>query len=205
MPRTRNRIRRQAGMAGVLAAAVLDECFEQTGYSGGSSPRLRRLPFSRLPNGIGCEINKGTSLPASVEGVPMLELAKHALGAAEAYSVPKPFNVRAVITTQAALYAQVSTAGGSKDPEYVVTLRGRFTCGYCGTAMPTSTTTTNLSTVHVSTMVLQLPIPLANGATTGVAVAVGGPDLATLGRTYNLDPYIRSLAGARFPIGPVPG
>ena len=54
---------------------------------------------------------KAKSLPASVRGVPMLELAKHALGAAEAYSVSKPFNVRAVITTQAALYAQLPTAG----------------------------------------------------------------------------------------------
>ena len=152
----------------------------------------------------GAEPGKGTSLPASVRGVPMLELAKHALGAAEAYSVSKPFNVRAVITTQAALYAQVTTAGGSTDPEYVVTLRGRFTCGYSATAMPASTTTTNPSSVHVSTMVLQLPIPLAYGATKGIAVGVGTPDLAKLGNGYDLDPYIRSLAGMRVPIGPVP-
>ena len=33
----------------------------------------------------GAETTKGASLPASVRGVPMLELAKHALGAAEAY------------------------------------------------------------------------------------------------------------------------
>jgi len=148
---------------------------------------------------------KASSLPATVKGVPMLELAKHALGAAEAYSVSKPFNVRAVITTQAALYAQLPTAGGSTDREYVVTLRGRFTCGYCGAAMPTSTTTTNPATVHVSTMVLELPIPLANGATTGVAVGVGTPDLAKLGHTYNLDRYVKSLAGVKVPIGPVPG
>ena len=51
----------------------------------------------------------------------------------------------------------------------------------------------------------QLPIPLANGATPGVAVAVGAPDLSKLGKTYNLDPYIRSLVGVRVPIGPVPG
>jgi hypothetical protein len=153
----------------------------------------------------GAEPAKGSSLPASVRGVPMLELAKHTLGAAEAYSVSKPFNVRAVITTQAALYAQIQTAGGSTVPEYVVTLRGRFTCGYCGAAMPTSTTTTNPETVHVSTMVLELPIPLANGATTGVAVGVGTPDLAKLGHTYNLDRYVKSLAGVKVPRGPVPG
>ena len=153
----------------------------------------------------GAEPAKSSSLPASVKGVPMLELAKHALGAAEAYSVSKPFNVRAVITTQAALYAQVPTAGGSTDPEYVETLRGRFTCGYCGAAMPTSTTTTNPATVHVSTMVLELPIPLVNGATTGVAVGLGTPDIAKLGHTYNLDRYVKSLAGVKVPIGPVPG
>jgi hypothetical protein len=153
----------------------------------------------------GAEPGKVNSLPASVRSVPMLELAKHALGAAEAYSVSKPFNVRAVITTQAALNAQVPTAGGSTDPEYVVTLRGRFTCGYCGKAMPASTTTTNPSTVHVSTMVLQLPIPLANGATKGIAVGVGTPNLAKLGHTYNLDRYVKSLAGVMVPIGPVPG
>ena len=54
-------------------------------------------------------------------------------------------------------------------------------------------------------MVLQLPLPLARGTTTGVAVGVGTPNLATLGRVYNLDPYIKSLAGVRVPIGPLPG
>ena len=52
-------------------------------------------------------------LPAMVNGVPLLDLAKHALGAAEAYSVSKPVNVRVVVTTQAALYAQVPAAGGA--------------------------------------------------------------------------------------------
>ena len=62
---------------------------------------------------VGCltasaaELAKGTSLPSSVRGVPMHDPAKHPLGAAEAYSVSKPFNVRPMITTQAALYAQV--------------------------------------------------------------------------------------------------
>jgi hypothetical protein len=68
-----------------------------------------------------------------------------------------------------------------------------------------SISTTNPSTVHVSTMVLQLPIPLASGATTGVGVAVGTPDLAKLGHSYNLDRYVKSLAGVKVPIGPVPG
>ena len=113
--------------------------------------------------------HKGTAkssqpLPPIVNDVPVLDLAKHALGAAEAYGVSKPFNVRAVVTTQAALYAQVPAGGGATEPEYVVTLQGRFSCGYCGTATPPSTTTTDPSTVRISTMVLQLPIPLASGA-----------------------------------------
>ena len=156
----------------------------------GSKPPVRQTP---------------NALRASVNGVPLLDLAKRALGAAEAYSVSKPTNVRAVVTTQAALYEQVPVAGGAAKPEIAVTLRGRFSCGYCGTAMPTSTASTDLSTVHISTMVLQLPIPLVPGATTGVAVGVGTPALAKLGHIYDLDPYIASLAGVPVPIGPVPG
>jgi hypothetical protein len=144
-------------------------------------------------------------LPAIVNGVPLLDLAKHALGAAEAYGVSKPFNVQAVVTTEAALHAQFSVAGGATEPEYVVTLHGRFSCGYCGTDIPPSTTTTDSSAVRVSTMVLELPIPLPSGATTGIAVGVGTPDLAKLGHVYDLDPYIKSLAGVSVPRGPLPG
>ena len=149
------------------------------------------------------------ALPAVANGVPLLDLAKHALGAAEAYSVSKPVGIRAVVTTQAALYAQVPAAGGAIGPEYVVVLQGRFSCGACGTSTattaPASTTTTDPLSVRVSTMVLQLPLPLADGATTGVAVGVGTPNMAKLGRVYDLDPYIKSLAGVTVPIGPVPG
>jgi len=143
-------------------------------------------------------------LPAVVNGVPLLDLAKHALGAAEAYSVSKPVNVRAVLTTQAALYAQVPTAGGATGPEYVVMLQGRFTCGSCGRATLTSTTSTDPVSVRVSSMVLELSNPLTSGATKGVAVGVGSPDMAKLGRVYDLDPYIKSLAGVSVPIGPLP-
>ena len=38
-------------------------------------------------------------LPPIVNGVPVLDLAKHALGAAEAYGVLKPRNVWAVVKT----------------------------------------------------------------------------------------------------------
>jgi hypothetical protein len=142
-------------------------------------------------------------LPAIVNNVPLLDLAKHALGAAEAYGVTKPSNVQAVVTTEAALYAQFRATEGATEPEYVVTLRGRFS-GRCGTAIPPSTTTTDLSSVRVSTMVLELPLPLTNG-TTGIAVGVGTPDMTKLGQVYDLDPYIKSLAGVTVPVGPLPG
>ena len=138
------------------------------------------------------------ALPAVVNGVPLLDLAEHALGAAEAYSVSTPLNVQAVVTTQAALYAQVPAAGGSTGAEYVVVLQGRFSSG-----CPPTTTTDPLS-VPVSTMVLELPFPLTAGATTGVAVGVGTPNMAKLGQVYNLGPYIRSLAGVAVRIGPLP-
>jgi hypothetical protein len=144
-------------------------------------------------------------LPAVVNGVPLLALAKHALGATEAYSVSNPMNVRAVVSTQAALYEQFPAAGGTPGPEYVVVLQGHFSCGACGTAVAaTSTTTTNPSTVPVTTMVLELPVPISE-ATNGVAVGVGTPDLSKLGHAYDLDPYIKSLAGVSVPIGPLPG
>jgi hypothetical protein len=161
----------------------------------GSEPKPQAKPTVRRVS---------QALPAVVNGVPLLDLAKHALGAAEAFSVSKPLGVRAVVTTQAALFAQVPAAGGAIGPEYVVVLQGRFSCGYCGTAVPTSTTTTDPSTVHISTMVLELSVPLTSG-TTGLAVGVGTPDLSKLGHISNLDPYIESLAGVSVPIGPVPG
>ena len=165
-----------------------------------SEPKPQAKPTVRKVN---------QALPAVVNGVPLLDLAKHALGAAEAYSVSKPVGVRAVVTTQAALYAQVPAAGGATGPEYVVVLQGHFSCGACGTSTattaPTSTTTTDPLSVPVSTMVLQLPLPLADGATTGVAVGVGTPNMAKLGWVYDRDPYIKSLAGVTVPIGPLPG
>jgi hypothetical protein len=165
-----------------------------------SEPKPQAKPTVRKVN---------QALPAVVNGVPLLNLAKHALGAAEAYSVSKPVGVGAVVTTQAALYAQAPAAGGATGPEYVVVLQGRFSCGACGTSnattAPTSTTTTDPLSVRVSTMVLQLSLPLAGGATAGVAVGAGTPNMVKLGRVYDLDPYIKSLAGIKVPIGPLPG
>ena len=53
-------------------------------------------------------------------------------------------------------------------------------------------------------MVLELSLPLVSGTTTGIAVGVGAPDMAKLGRVYDLDPYIKALAGVTVPIGPIP-
>jgi hypothetical protein len=128
-------------------------------------------------------------LPDLVNGTPLLALAKHALGAAEAYSVSNPIHVRAVVSTQADLFNEAAVPRGSGSREYVVVLQGRFSCGYCGTAAAIPTTTID---------------PITDG-THGVAVGVGTPDLAKLGRVYDLDPYIKSLKGVSVRIGPLPG
>ncbi len=156
------------------------------------------------PNPIG---TRSKPLPAVVEGVPLLDLAKRALGAAKTYGVAAPVNVQVVVTTQAALYAQVPIAGGSTGPEYVVVLQGRFsgaTETSPATAVPMSTTTIDASSVRFSTMMLELPLPLTNG-TTGIAVGVAMPNMAELGHVYHLDPYVKSLAGIAVPLGPLPG
>lgn len=145
-------------------------------------------------------------LPDVVDGVPLLALAKKALGAAEAYGVPAPADVRAVRSTEAAVARSMPTLGGTGHPGsfYFVTLRGHFTCGSCGTSTAglDPTTTVRLSGVPISTMVLEVQI---GGATNGVAVGVGDPDLSDLGRIYDLDPYVASLGGMPVPIGPLPG
>jgi hypothetical protein len=142
-----------------------------------------------------------------VNGVPLLDLAKHALGASEGYSVMKPTQVRLVIATEAALLQQAGQSGGTTSPQYIITLHGRFTPISGGTAaVPpgASTTTTAPHIVPLTTMVLM--VPMANGeGTTGIAVGVGDPDLATLGSVYDLDPYVASLAGVTVQIGPLPG
>jgi hypothetical protein len=146
-------------------------------------------------------------LPPIVDGVPLLDLAKHALGAAEGYSVSKPTHVRVVVSTQAALYRLVSQSGGSIAPEYIIKIQGRFNCGSCGTSDATvggRTTTTAHGTARVSTMVLEVPMSNSSGAT-GLAVGLGDPDLTKMGKVYDLDPYIGSLAGVPVRIGPLPG
>jgi hypothetical protein len=147
-----------------------------------------------------------TLLPAVVNGVPLLALARHAVGAAEGYAVSQPAQVRAVVSTEAALWDLASRHGGSPSSVYIVTLRGRFDCGACGTAMTPAAppTTTVPRTVPVATMVLEIPMPISQ-STNAVYVGVGHPDLSKLGHVYDLDPYVRSLAGVSVRIGPLPG
>jgi hypothetical protein len=141
-----------------------------------------------------------------VDGVPLLALAKHALGTAEEYSVSKPSDIRVVVSTHAVLSKPESPSAGSIDPEYVITLQGRFTCGSCDTA-EIKTRTTTLTRIVLSTMLIEVPVSNLS-ATTGMYVGhvgLGDPDLSKLGRVYDLDPYIASLAGVPVPIGPAPG
>jgi len=189
----RIRVVRVAGALALLAAA----CNQTT-----TVPEWQ----ARVP-----AIGDGRALPAVVDGVPLLDLAKHAIGAADAYGVTTPVQVRAVVTTQAALAALVGTGGDGTGPEYVIELQGRFSCGSCdttgATASPPSvaTTTTTPAPVPVTSMVLEVPVQSGGGSTTGIAVGVGGPKLAALGRAYDLDPYVMSLAGVAVPPGPFPG
>jgi hypothetical protein len=57
-----------------------------------------------------------SKLPAVVNGVPLLDLAKHALGASEGYSVLKPTEVRMVIATEAAVSQQAGQSEGTSSP-----------------------------------------------------------------------------------------
>jgi hypothetical protein len=168
--------------------------------SGWGAPSASALGSQVKPVGM----TNPRPLPAVVNGVPLLALARHALGAAKGYSVSKPIHVQAVVSTQADLYKQVSITGGSGSKEYVVVLQGRFNCGYCGTAAAVPTTTIDPATIPTSTMVLQVPDPIVAG-TIGLYVGVRNPDLTRLGRVYDLDPYIKSLKGVSVPMGPLPG
>ena len=145
-------------------------------------------------------------LPAVVDGVPLLALAKHALGAAEEYSVSKPSNVRVVVATHSVLSKPESQSVGPIVPEYIITLQGRFTCGLCDTAeVPSRTTTPG----RVAISAMEIEVPTSNlTATIGLYVGdtgLGDPDVSKMGRVYDLDPYIASLAGVPVPIGPAPG
>jgi len=147
-------------------------------------------------------------LPPVVEGVPLLALANEAVGAARAYSVKVPQDVQAVVSTQTALYRLIPEAGVSTSPEYDVSQRGRFYCpSGCGIspggAGEVVTSTTAPHTVPIETMVLEIPVG-SGTAPNGMFLGVLTPDLSKLGRVYNLDPYVRSLANVNVREGPFP-
>jgi hypothetical protein len=137
---------------------------------------------------------------------PLHELAERALGASEAYAVDDPRDVQAVVTTEATLCRLMSETGSSctQSSVYLISLRGRFSCGACGTMVPANATTTSTSLPPVTTMYLAVPASDTE-ATGGETVGIAGPNLSTLGHVYDLDPYVRALAGTHVPIGPLPG
>jgi hypothetical protein len=146
------------------------------------------------------------TLPPTVDGIPFLTLAKDAVGEAEAYSVNKPQDVRMVLTTAATLCHLMKGMGtGCTDAsEYLISLRGRFTCGMsCGQDVPANVTTTSTSPPHITTMYLAEPASHSAGILGG-AFGVAGPNLSTLGHVYDLDPYVKALAGTKVPHGPPP-
>jgi hypothetical protein len=56
---------------------------------------------------------------------------------------------------------------------------------------------------------MEIEVPTSNlTATIGLYVGdtgLGDPDVSKMGRVYDLDPYIASLAGVPLPTGPAPG
>jgi hypothetical protein len=157
-------------------------------------------------------------LPAVVDGIPVLALAKQALGASKAWNVSHPQNVRVVITTQTQVWKvqgfnYSSQIAGSQIPAYFVALQGRFYCGgTCGASNPTGSmvSTTKPSKIPISSMVLEVPIPggqqSASGltVTSGLSVSGKNPDLTGLGTVHNLDVYVASLAGVSVRVGQHP-
>lgn len=148
-------------------------------------------------------------LPPVVDGIPLLDLAAKAVGAARAYSVTVPQDVQTVVSTQAALYKLIPEAGVLTTPEYVVVLRGRFHCpSGCGisVAAPQDRTTlvTSPQSVRMETMVLEIPEGRGTGPN-GLSLGVFNPGLSKLGRVYDLNPYVHSLANTKVRVGPFPG
>jgi hypothetical protein len=137
---------------------------------------------------------------------PLHELAERALGASEAYAVDDPRDVQAVVTTEATLCRLMSETGSSctQSPVYLISLRGRFSCGACGTMVPANATTASTSLPPVTTLYLAVPAS-DTGSSGGESLGVAGPKLSALGHVYDLDPYVRALVGTPVSIGPLTG
>ncbi len=151
-------------------------------------------------------------LQVAVDGVPVLALAKQALGASRAWNVSHPQNVRVVMTTQTHIWKvqgfnYSSQISGSHISAYFVALQGRFFCGgTCGASNPSGSTVSTMtpSKIPISYMVLEVPIPGGPQSASGLSVSSKNPDLTGLGTVHNLDPYVASLAGVSVRVGPYP-
>jgi hypothetical protein len=168
----------------------------------------------RYPQAFGGPATRVTTtttepLPPIVHSVPLLALAKRALGVSETCFVSNPQNVRVVaLTEKAAANLEAGNGGGqTQRPKYVIDLEGRFDCrgGDTNDGMPSASTSSTAPTVlPVSNMIVEVgnpesPQPLA------AFLNMGFPTLSTLGRVYDLDPYIASLGGKGFPTKMVSG
>jgi hypothetical protein len=150
-------------------------------------------------------------LPAVVDGVPVLALAKQALSASRAWNVSHPQNVRVVMTTQTQIWKvqgfnYSSQIAGSQIPAYFVALQGRFFCGSsCLASNPLGSTVSTLkpSKIPISYMVLEV-FPGGPLTASGLSVSPKNPDLIGLGTVHNLNSYMASLAGESVRVGPHP-
>jgi hypothetical protein len=179
-------------VAGVVAGGCGGQGVPRYGFGG---PAIRVTTTTTEP------------LSTTVNGIPLMALAQDALGAAAGYSVNRAEDVRMVLTTAARLCHLMKDEGGTctDTPEYLISLRGGFACGMsCGQDVGTNTTTASTSPPGSTTMYVAVPT-FDSDEVLGEAVGVAGPNLSTLGRVYDLDPYVKALARTHVPIGPLPG
>lgn len=144
------------------------------------------------------------SLPEVVDGVPLARLAQVAMSESQAFSEPRPWDVRAAIGSDRAANALQGRDGmtydfGDTSTKYVVALDGQFRCGAgcsgsqftsSASASPTTTTTVVPTTVFAtSTMVLTVD-PATVSLDGSFRLVDHEVDMASLGRVYSLDPYL---------------
>jgi len=186
-------VRRDAGVTSALVARLLLTVTALGGMGAltggcGQSATVRHLTPTQ----------PSRPLPATVNGVPVMALARQALNESKAWSVTDPKDVRVVVSSQAAMEHLLGYNYGSTTPAYVVSLQGPFHCGpSCvgsgvGTANEAVTAEPSTS-VPTSYMTLNLPIPLTSTGGGGLSVGRIDPDLSRLGHVYDLDPYVVSL------------
>lgn len=149
----------------------------------------------------------GTSLPATVDGVPVAALARQALARSVAWSEPHPTHVRLVVAREADVNTLFDGQRyGSTAKQYVIELDGLFTCRppgcvtsgvgrlHQGSTAPTNPTGPDYSSPLIR-MIVTIPVPgtAGTGASEGLQVDRRDLDIATLGHVIDLQPYIRAL------------